>query len=185
MQTVTAPYKTIDALDKKYKPLILKWLAKHFRYENYPHSFKDQWINWQVWDGDLTVSFDLRQEEHEKLLYMIHPRFLGCPQHKTLKIVNEDTFHLQMKQLLCIEYPTIKKSYMIDKTRHVDNDGDEFFTYDWEVILSDDSSIMYHNQKNNMDMVKGDFIYNATIQQRAFTRFLDGLNTKNDEKKTH
>ena len=30
-------------------------------------------------------------------------------------------------------------------------------------------------QKDAMDMVKGDFIYNATIQERAFVKFLDGV----------
>ena len=53
--------------------------------------------------------------------------------------------------------------------------SDDFYTYDWEVFLSDGSSILYHNQKDKMDMVKGDFIYNATIQERAFVKFLDGV----------
>ena len=169
------PYRKLDALDKKYKPLILKWLSSLFGYENYPHSFKDQWINWDIWDGELSVSFDLRQEEQVKLLSLIHPRFLWCPQYKTLKVVNEKSFYLHLKQLLHIEYPEIKGSKKIDQTKHKDNDGDTFYTYDWEVFLSDGSSILYHNQKDKMDMVKGDFIYNATIQERAFVKFLDGV----------
>jgi len=88
------PYRRLNALDKKMKPLILKWLSNLFGYENYPNSFKDQWIYWSIWDGKLTVSFDLRQEEQVKLLSLIHPRFLGCPQYVTLKIVNEQTFFI-------------------------------------------------------------------------------------------
>ena len=169
------PYRKLDALDKKYKPLILKWLSSLFGYENYPHSFKDQWINWDIWDGELSVSFDLRQEEQVKLLSLIHPRFLWCPQYKTLKVVNEKSFYLHLKQLLHIEYPEIKGSKKIDQTKHKDNDGDTSYTYDWEVFLSDGSSILYHNQKDKMDMVKGDFIYNATIQERAFVKFWEGV----------
>lgn len=170
-----SPYRKLSALDKKVKPLILKWLSNLFGYENYPHSFKDQWITWNIWNGELSVSFDLRQEEQVKLLSLIHPRFLGCPQYKTLKVVNEKSFYLHLKQLLHIEYPEIKGSKKINATKHKDNDGDTFYTYDWEVFLSDGSSILYHNQKDKMDMVKGDFIYNATIQERAFVKFLDGV----------
>jgi hypothetical protein len=117
------PYRKLDALDKKYKPLILKWLSGLFGYENYPHSFKDQWITWNIWDGELSVSFDLRQEEQVRLLSLIHPRFLGCPQYKTLKVVNEKSFYLQLKQLLYIEYPGIKGSKKISQTKHKDNDN--------------------------------------------------------------
>jgi len=170
-----SPYRKLSALDKKVKPLILKWLSNLFGYENYPNSFKDQWITWNIWNGELSVSFDLRQEEQVKLLSLIHPRFLGCPQYKTLKVVNEKSFYLHLKQLLHIEYPEIKGSKKIDQTKHKDNDGDTFYTYDWEVFLSDGSSILYHNQKDSMDMVKGDFIYNATIQERAFVKFLEGV----------
>lgn len=174
----TSPYRAKDALDKKYKPLILKWISNLFGYDNYPHSFRDQWINWNVWDGLLTVSFDLRQKEHKKLLSLIHPCFLGCPQYKTLKVVNEKTFYLELKQLLHIEYPEIIDSKLLSKDKQRGGSGgwhsasDDFYTYDWEVFLSDGSSLFYRNQKDTMDMVKGDFIYNARIQERAFVNFL-------------
>lgn len=169
----STPYNKLNALDKTYKPLILKWLCDLFKYENYPHSFKDQWIIWNIWDGKLSVSFDTRQDEQNLLISKIHPRFLGCPQYKTLKIVNEDSFYLNLESLLHINYPEIIGKKLIRQTKHKDDDGDTFYTYDWEVFLNDDTSIMYHNQSNIMDMVKNDYIYNSTIQQRAFTEFLD------------
>ncbi len=177
----TIIYQRIDALDKKCKPLILEWLASIFGYKNYPHSFKDQWINWNIWDGDFNVSFDLRQEEQVKLLSLIHPRFLGCPQYKTLKIVNEQSFYLPLKQFLHIEYPEIKGSKLIKKNKERGGHGgwhsasDDFYTYDWEVFLSDDTSIRYHNQNEKMDMKKGDYTYNSIIQERAFVNFLSPL----------
>jgi len=173
------PYQKLDALDKKCKPLILKWLSNLFGYENYPHSFKDQWINWNIWDGELKVRFDLRQEEQVRLLSLIHPRFLGCLQYKTLKVVNEKNFYIELKQLLHIEYPEIISSTLIKKNHQRGGTGgwhsesDDFYTYDWEVFLSDGSSIMYNNQKEKMDLIKGDFVYNATIQERAFVNFLN------------
>jgi hypothetical protein len=168
-------------LDKKIKPLILKWLSSLFGYENYPNSFKDQWIRYSIWEGELNVGFDLRQEEQAKLLSLIHPRFLGCVQKKTLKVVNEKTFYIQLKDFLAIEYPEIKGSKLLIKKQHLGGTGgwysksDDFYTYDWEVFLSDNTSIFYHNQKDIMDMVKDDFIYNVKIQERAFVNFLNSL----------
>jgi hypothetical protein len=171
-QTIKSPYKNINALDKICKPLILTWLADLFKYKDYPHSHTDQWITWTLWDGQLSVGFDFRQEEHVKLFSMIHPRFKGIPQYTTLKIVNEKSFYLDLKQLLHLKYPNIVSSKLINKVKHKDNDGDTFYTYDWEVFLDDDTSIMYHNQKEKMDMVKGDYIYNSIIQEKAFVNFL-------------
>jgi hypothetical protein len=177
-----AMYNKSDVRDSKtLKPLILKWLCELFNYNNYPHSFKDQWISWTIWQGELSVSFDLRQDEQIKLISLIHPRFLGCPQHRTLKIVNETNFYLQLDRLLDIKYPEIKNSRLIRRNKERGGTGgwsspsDDFYTYDWEVFLSDSTSIFYHNQKDKMDMVKGDFVYTATIQERAFVEF---LNTK-------
>ena len=176
-----APYRKVNALDKEIKPLLLTWLSNLFGYKTYPHSFKDQWINWNIWDGILSISFDLRQEEQIKLLSLIHPRFLGTPQYKTLKIVNEKNFYLPLKNLLHIEYPEITGSKLLSKNKQLGGIGgwnspsDYFYNYDWEIFLSDGSSIFYHNQKNTMDMVKKDFIYNVTIQERAFVNFLQGV----------
>jgi len=95
-----------------------------------------------------------------------------------LKIVNEKTFYLQLKQLLHIEYPDILNSKLLSKNKQQGGSSgwystsDTFYTYDWEVFLSDGSSLVYHNQKDKMDMVKGDFIYNSIIQERAFINFL-------------
>jgi len=113
-------YKKLDALDKKYKPKIIKWLCSLFGYVDYPHSFKDQWIIWNIWDGELSISFDLRQPEQEKLLSMIHPRFIGCPQSGTLKIVNEKSFYLSLKRLLHINYPNIVSHRLNQKVHHKD-----------------------------------------------------------------
>jgi hypothetical protein len=166
------PYKRIGGLDKTVKPLIMSWLADLFKYENYPHSHADQWITWNVWDGQLTVGFDYRQPEHSILFSLIHPRFKGIPQYNTLKIVNENSFYLDLRNLFHLKYPNIVSSKLINKVKHKDNDGDTFFTYDWEIFLDDDTSIVYHNQKEKMDMVKGDYIYNSIIQEREFVNFL-------------
>lgn len=171
-------YKKIDALDKEVKPLILKWLSKQFGYINYPHSFKDQWINWNVNNGEICVGFDLRQNEQVKLLSLIPTRFLGTPQRGTLKIVNDQNFYLQLNRITNIEYPSIEKSVLLKKEKHTGGKGgwisasDSFYTYDWEVFLSDGSSVYYHNQKDFMDMKEGDSSYNSIIHERAFVSFL-------------
>lgn len=171
-------YKRIDGLDKNVKPLILKWLSELFGYKNYPNSFKDQWISWSIWDGQLSVSFDLRQQEHLKLLSLIHPRFIGIPQIGTLKIVNDKSFYLDIERLLYIDYPEITESKLLKRNKERGGTGgwhslsDDFYTYDWEVSLSDETSIYYHNQEDKMEMVKGDYTYLSIIQERAFVNFL-------------
>lgn len=96
-----------------------------------------------------------------------------------LKIVNENNFYLQLKQLLHIEYPDIKGSKLLSKVKHVDNDGDTFYTYEWQVFLTDESSVFYKNQENKMDMIKGDFSYQSIIQERTFINFLNNKYDKN------
>lgn len=175
----TQIYMPLNALDKIYKPLVLKWLCKLFNYPDYPHSFKDQWIRWSIWDGVLSVGFDFRQEEHKKLFSLIHPRFIGCIQQHTLKIVNTTSFFLDLDCLLNIQYPDIIGSKLIRTNKHKGGTGgwysksDNFYSYDWEVLLSDGNSLFYNNQKENMDMIKGDFIYTSRIQERAFCVFLE------------
>jgi hypothetical protein len=152
------------------KSSILKWLCKLFEYPDYPHSFKDQWIGWSIWDGQLTVSFDLRQPEQVKLLSLIHPRFLGCPQYKTLKIVNENTFYLQLNSLFTINYPTILSYKHIKTIKHKDNDGDDFYEYYWEITLSDNTIITHISQ--TMTLKENNVLYRNTIEERMFLDFL-------------
>lgn len=170
-------FKSPDAADKKYKPLILKWLCEVFEYKNYPYSFRDQWIIWNVsHDGELWVSFDHRQEEQRKLFSMIPIRFLGAIQWKTLKIVNEKSFYLPLSRFLTIKYPEIISSKLLSKTKHIDNDGDDFYSYDWEIFLNDGTSIHYSNYSQHMDMKHGDYYYTNRINTREFLKFLEKYN---------
>lgn len=164
-------YQKLDSLDKRMKPLILKWLCDLFEYKGYPHSFRDQWINWTVWDNQLSISFDLRQPEQIRLLSLIHPRFRGVPQNGTLIIVNENNFYLTLDRIGKINYPNINGFKLLHKTKRTD-DGDIFYSYDWEVMLDDNTSIAYHNQTEKMDLKHRDFIYDSTIEQRFFVNML-------------
>lgn len=175
-------YRKLDGLDKKYKPLILEWLNSLFDSQNkYTHSLQDQWIRWNIWDGDLSVGFDSRNDNQMRLLSKIHPRFLGSPQAYTLKVVNEQMFYLRLKCLLHIEYPSIVKSILISRNKERGGTGgwhspsDDFYTYDWRVELSDGSNIFYRNQEDKMDLVVGSYTYDSIIQERAFTGFLDKI----------
>lgn len=168
-------YKKKDALDKEIKPLLLKFLAKMFGYKDYPHSFKDQWIIWSIWQGRLSIIFDSRVTEQKELIKAIPLQFMGIPQKRTLKIVNKNCFYLQLIDLLDIEYPDIIGYNLISKNKLNDGDGDYFYTYDWEVSLSDGTSIFYHNQSETMDMIKGDYSYNNIIQERAFVEYLKAI----------
>lgn len=176
---ITEPFVTADAMDNKIKPLILKWLTKHFGYKDYPHSFRDQWITWNIWDGEISVGFDSRIDEHNKLLSLIKPQYLGTPQAGTGKIVNTDTFYLDLKDLIDIKYPEIIKSSLMRINSHKGgtngwhSPSDDLFSYTWRIYLDDGTSIIYSNHKEVMDMVKGDFIYDSIIQERAFIKYIE------------
>lgn len=164
-----------DELYKKYKPLIIKWLCKQFGYKDYPHSYKDQWINWNIWDNWLSISFDLRQEEHLQLMRAIPSRFFGINQNETLKYVNEHVFYLYLSQLFHIKRPEITGYNLLQKHKHTDNDGDVFYTYEWIVELNDKTKILYNNQSGTMDLKRGDLMYNSIIDTREFLNFLEKL----------
>lgn len=166
-------FKWPDASDKKYKPLILEWLARTFGYENYPHSFKDQWINWTIWDNILTVSFDFRQDEQKKLFDHIPDRLKGCPQSRTLKIVNENSFYVPIVSIFRKEYPLIITSKLVNKIKHVDNDGDIFFVYYWRVELANGKAISYSNQAEKMDLAYRSYSYDHYIDTMNFCHFLE------------
>ncbi len=168
-----APYKKLDASDKKYKSLILKWMAKQFNYPDYPHSFKDQFINWNIWDSELTIIFDSRQLEQMKLLSLIPPQMVGAVQYKSLLIVNKHTFNIRIEKLGAIEYPEINGYTLIKEVTQFDNDGDIFYEYNWEISLTDGTSIEYNNQDEYPNLNKGDIIYNSIIQERFFCNFLE------------
>jgi hypothetical protein len=164
--------------DKAIKIYVLKWLCELFGFTDYPHSFKDQFITWNIWNGVLNVGFDFRQLEHEQLFALIHPRFKGTPQKRTLKIVNETSFYLNLDDLLDIEYPAITGHTLVAQTKHKGGKGgwysesDAFYTYKWKVNLADGSVIDYENQMQTMDLKQGDYIYNVRIQERAFVKYI-------------
>lgn len=172
METKEIYYK-ITASDKTYKPLILSWLSEVFNYRGYPHDYKDQWINWSIYGGQLSISFDDRSEGQRELVKIIHPRFMGVPQYQTLRVVNKDSFYLDIHSLLSIEYPKITSHTLLRKTPHEDGDGDIFYTYDWRIYLDDGTSIHHQNQRNIMTLKHGEYSYKSIIDERAFINFLN------------
>lgn len=166
---------------KEIKPLILTWLAKAFNYENYPHSFRDQFITWGIDNRVLSVGFDFRCEEQMKLVSLIPSRFFGTPQYGTLKIVNERNFYLDLKNIIDLKYPKIIRQKLIAKVRHDGGSGgwtspsDIFYTWHWEVLLDDNTSIPYKTFEDKKFMEKGDFQYLYEIHERCFINFLKNL----------
>lgn len=165
------PYKKVGALDKKIRPLILTWLCSLVGID-YKHDWRDQWISWNIWDGRLSISLDQGVDAQKELFEALPMENKGTKQYKTGILVNKDVLYYSVEDIVDVSYPEISNHILKYKHRHVDNDGDEFFTYDWQVFLSDGTSIMYNNQYWHMDLKKGDYIYNATIQERAYVTFL-------------
>jgi hypothetical protein len=177
-------YSRPDALDKKYKPLILQWLADTFGYEGeYPHNFQDQYINWSISQGYLSIHFDFRCPAQEKLFSIIPMQFKGAPQFGTLKIVNDSSFYLHFERFITPVQPRILNSSIMEKHSQYDaEEGTTFFTYDWRVSLSDGSTIKYHNQSKECNLMEDSDYFKSYIQTKQFTEFLDDIYTKNQLK---
>jgi hypothetical protein len=166
-------YREIAGLDKTCKPKILSFLCKIFNCVDFQHSFHDQFISWTIWDGVLSIRLDLRNEMQKNLLNSTPIYFKGTPQQRTLKIVNENTIYIRLKDLIKIDYPNIIECKLLSKNKEKCDAGDSFYSYNWEVFLDDNSSIFHYNQKEKCDIRKGDFIYDKIIQERAFVSFLE------------
>lgn len=162
----------------KLKPAILDWLASTVNYK-FKHHFSDTWINCTIWDNQLSISLDFRQDSHKELFKKLPNKYKGCLQYGTGKLVNDKTLYFNIENLIDINYPEITNSTLLRRNKVRGGKGgwysasDDFYTYDWEVQLDDGTTINYHNQINKMDMIKGDFIYNAEIQEREFVKFLN------------
>jgi hypothetical protein len=162
---------------KSYKPRILDWLSSLVNHK-FKHHHSDNWIIVSIWDDVLTITLDFRQPNQLELFNKLPTHLKGCLQIGTNKLVNEKTLYFKVSEICNVNYPDIIWHKLINKTKHQSGSkgwtdtGDFFYTYKWELFLSDNTSIMYSNQRNKMDMVKGNYIYNKTIQEREFKKFI-------------
>ena len=161
-------YTKLDVNKKcEYSPIIIKYICNVCGYKNYPHSFKDKFITWYVREGELVVSFDLRQKEHAALL----------SQYNT----NMTYIRMPLSSILQIYYPKIMGGKLIRKKKEHGGVGgfiyasDYFYSYEWRLPLSHSSIIISEHQKNEMDMTEHDVLYMSIIQERAFVGFLQRL----------
>lgn len=164
-------YKLPNALDKQYKPLILKWLSNHFKIP-YNHSFKDQWITWNVWNSILSINLDLRDENQRKLFEMLPNHIKGTIQYKTLKHVNTDVIYIPLNMFLNLKYPTIVKDRVIKTITHSESGESDWYEYDREISLSDGTSIYHRNQSKTQGLEYNGFIYKSILDTRTFYNFL-------------
>lgn len=159
---------------KNLKPAVIDWLIEKFNLNiKYEHSFKDQWISVNIWDGQLTISFDTRQPEQVQLFNALPAEIKGTKQHGTGKMVNLQTLYFDMNKEFTINYPEIKSKEIVGKVKHTDNDGDTFYVYSWLVKMNDETEMIFTNQDNNkLDIEK--WIYPTRIQERFLTTTLCG-----------
>jgi len=162
------------------KSKVLDWLSAMVNH-TFNHHFSDKWINVNIWNNDLTISFDSRQENQVELFNKLPDNIKGCIQRNTNKRVNEKTLYFKVSEICNIIYPDIVSNKLIKKTKHQSGSGgwidvgEYFYTYDWEVLLSDNTTINYNNQEPKMDMIKGDYSFNRRIQEREFKKLINLL----------
>jgi len=166
-------------MSNNYSKEIGKWLCKQFNYPNQSNNFNSNWIKWNIWDGKLTIDFDTRIDDQNILISCIPLQFMGTIQHNTLKIVNKNTFYLPIEKLLQIKYPKITHSILLKTIKNQQSEkggwyikGEYWYSYDWEIFLDDNTSILYHNQLDKMDLTEESLVFKTRIQEREFINFL-------------
>lgn len=167
----------LNCLDKKYKLMILSWLAnkvsKNFM-KKYKHDFRDQWIIWSIYDDTIFIMLDFRVDAQKQLFDKLPDKNKGCLQKGTGKLVNKKTLYFPLEPEIETPFPKIIKHELFQTIKHKDNDGDKFYEYYWEVFLEDGTSIEYRNQDSKMDLTEKSLKYMWMLQERAFRQFLDG-----------
>jgi hypothetical protein len=158
-------FKTPDCLEQdKFKPGAIDWLIGKFNLPPFNHSFKDKWISLNIWHGQLSIGFDFRVTEQVDIFNAIPESYKGCKQVGTGKIVNTQYLYFDIENEWQVEYPSIKSTKIVNKDLHKDNDGDDFYTYDHILELSDGTQMLYHNQSSKCDISIDTFI--TKVQER-------------------
>lgn len=165
----------------KYKPKILDWLSSLVNH-TFTHHSSDKWINVNIWNDELSISFDLRQPNQKELFDKLPNKIKGCLQDGTGKLVNEKTLYFKVSEIVPFEYPTIMSSILITTVEHQESEkggwyikGSYWYSYDWGLALSDGTIIEYTNQKDTMDLKETDIIFKTKIEEREFYKFIENL----------
>ncbi len=168
----------------KYKSKILDWLSILVNHD-FKHDYKDSFISVNIWNNILTITLDLRQDNHVELFNKLPQNIKGCLQYGTDKIVNEKTLYFKISELCSFEYPVISSYKLLTTHKHQESEkggwyirGSYWYSYDWEIILSDDSTITYSNQTNKMDLTESDVVYKTKIETKVFINFIEAFSSK-------
>lgn len=164
--------------EKLTKIHILSWLAEIANYD-FNHSYSDQFITWSIQDDRIWIALDFRQKSQAELFEKLPLKYKGIRQDGTGLMVNMNSIYINLNDFFPIEYPDIISSKLVNSQKHQSTEkggwyirGEYFYTYDWEVLLSDGDTIKYHNQRPKMDMIKGDFYYKNRILTKELHKFL-------------
>lgn len=168
-------FKMPDTLEQgQYAPLIFDWLCNRYELPPYKHSFKDRFMQFNIWGNQLWISFDFRCEEQKELFDKLPNEIKGTKQKGTGKMVNLKSLYFTVSDLISFEYPYITDVKLFHHAKSKDNDGDDFNSYTWLYTLSDGSKL-YHLNQSLTEIIDKEHTFPANIQTRAFCRYLKGL----------
>lgn len=170
MQKEITKYKSPNCLEQdKYKRHILDWIVKRFNLPPYKHTFQDNYISVMFWDGKMSISIDTRVEAQVQLLNSVPKEYVGCNQYKTGIRVNLHSFYFDIEKEFEIVYPKIVSSEIVHTQKHWD-DGDTWNVYTYEILLSDDTALIWSDHKEKLDM--SDFLFKKYIHERTIYNLL-------------
>jgi hypothetical protein len=165
----------------KLKSKILDWLSSLVNHK-FEHHFSDQWINVHIYDGRLSVFLDFRQPNQVELFNKLPDSLKGCLQKGTGKLVNEKTLYFNIEDIIDFEYPTIVSSKLIKRDKHQESEkggwyivGSYWYSYTWELTLSDGTTMIYKNQENKMDLEESSYTFRANVQEYHFEKFIENF----------
>jgi hypothetical protein len=161
----------------KYKPAVLNWLSEMVNYK-FEHHYSDKWINVNIRGEQLSISFDTRQNNQVELFKKLPECLKGVKNIYTGELVNKHNLYFKITEICKFEYPKIISSKVIKKNKHQETEkgwyikGSYWYSYDWEVTLSDGTTINYHNQNEKMDLKEDSNTFKTKICEREFYKFV-------------
>jgi len=169
-------YRKMNIIEcDKYSPMLIDWLCDKFQFKGFNHHFSDKFIRWNIWDGELSIILDFRQEGQVTLFDHIPSQYKGVPQQGTGVMVNLKTLYFDFAtEFNYVPLPPVS-SKQVGKYLCKDHESpsDSFWIYTYHVTIEDGSIVEYSCQTERLDLKDyNKYTLPATLMERHLVNSL-------------
>lgn len=168
-------FKALNAIEwSEAGPFVIQWLMKRYKISVViPESeaWKDKWVITNTSGDKLMIILNNGVYHHKAIIDRMY-----APAYAVADIglnITDMTVWIPMERFN-FPKPEVVTSEIIAGRRLMDDDGDIFYVYTWQIQLSDGTSILVTNQNQSPhDLMR--FIIPWTVQQREFLKLIKPL----------